>query len=138
MPRIFNTSNERNELREKAKLAVSAVREVVKPITHYPSIVQFVGRASDDVPLFKFIAPCKGYISSIIFDKSTLGKFNISVETIKMDKSIYSNITTVDKLTEGLRNYVDYGDIITVSLPNQKGINADRDILISFIFNMEV
>jgi len=137
MPRTFNTSNERNELRKNIKRKAGAERE--KPVTHSPSIVQFVGRASDDVPLFKFIAPCKGYISSIIFDNSTIGKFNISVETVKVDKSIYSNITTVDKLIEGIKNNgIDYGDIITVSLPNQKGINADRDILISFIFNMEV
>jgi len=35
-------------------------------------------------------------------------------------------------------NEVDYGDIITINLPNQKGINADRDIFVSFIFNILV
>lgn len=139
MPRTFDTSNERQGLRDALKSAKSVATNPVKSVTYSPSIVQFVGRASDDVPLFRFIAPCKGYISSIIFDNSTLGKFNVSIETVKIDKSIHSSTMTISKMIEGMQNNeVDYGDIITISLPNQKGINADRDIFVSFIFNILV
>jgi hypothetical protein len=136
MARVFDTSSERKEIRQRN---ITNTVEVAKVLEYYPCIIHFSGKASDDVPLFKFIAPCSGFISSIIFDNSRLESFNIIVETIKLEGTIYTSSTTIKGLINSIKdNKVDYGDIITITLPNQKGINADRDILISFIFNMEV
>lgn len=131
--RTFSTTAERQKIRKKI---IEDRIEARKVLTNRQSLMEFKGRAHDDKPLFSFVSPYKGFISSLIFDDSRLYKYDITIRITDLEGNIDEESVNIGKLLSNVKNtIIDQGYIVDVTLPDYKGVNNKRDILISFIFN---
>ena len=136
MARVFDTSAERGRIREDA--IKTATKRVSERNVTIPSIMSFSGNTGSDGPLFKFLAPCRGFISNITFRGDEVVSSNILIKILRPDDSVFINQFKAEQLSsiEAGALSVSQNDMIEVSVD----IGDDKesqDVSVAFIFNIQ-